>query len=48
MSILEEHARYLKKELHLNCQQIENSEEMLESFVPLEDIIKYNSFDGCM
>jgi hypothetical protein len=38
---LEGHGRYLKNKLHLSSKEIEESDEMLESFVPLEDIIEY-------
>jgi hypothetical protein len=37
LCMLEEHASYLKNQLHHNCQQIIESEEMLESFIPLKD-----------
>jgi hypothetical protein len=44
-SILEKQTRYLKRVDHLNSQQIQDSEEMLESFVPLHNLIKYSLFD---
>jgi hypothetical protein len=39
--ILEGHCRYLKKELHLSSKEIEESDEMLESFVTLDDLTAY-------
>jgi hypothetical protein len=41
MCILEGHRRYLKKELHLSPNEIDESDEILESFIPLEDLIAY-------
>jgi hypothetical protein len=39
--ILEGHGKYFKNELHLSSKEIEESDEMLELFVPLEDLIAY-------
>jgi cobalamin biosynthesis protein CobT len=39
--ILEGHRRYLKNEVHLSCKKIDESDEMLESFVPLADLLTY-------
>jgi hypothetical protein len=39
--ILEGHRRYLKNEVDLSPLEIEESDEMLESFIPLPDLIEY-------
>jgi hypothetical protein len=39
--ILEEHRRYLKNEIHLSPTEIDESDEMSESFLLLEDVLAY-------
>jgi hypothetical protein len=41
MCILEGHTRYLKNELHLGWKEIDESDEIMESFIPLENLIEY-------
>jgi hypothetical protein len=41
MCIIEEHIRYLKNELHLGWKEIDEYDEILESFIPLQDLIEY-------
>jgi hypothetical protein len=38
---LEGHRRYLKNEVDLSPLEIDESDEMLESFVALDDLIEY-------
>jgi hypothetical protein len=39
--ILEGHRRYLKNKVHLSPTEIDESDEMLETFVLLDDLIEY-------
>jgi hypothetical protein len=39
--ILEGYRRYLKNEVHLSPNEIDESDEMLESFIPLDDLLAY-------
>jgi hypothetical protein len=41
MCILEGHLRYPKNEVHLSPTEIGESDEMFESFLPLDDLIAY-------
>jgi hypothetical protein len=39
--ILEGHRRYLKYKVHLSPSEIDESDELLESFIALDDLIAY-------
>jgi hypothetical protein len=41
MCIIEGHIRFLKNKVHLSRKQIDESDEILESFIPLQDLIAY-------